>query len=53
MKQIVQDLKFGATVLEKVQVPRVKSGCVLLQMTRMLVLLGTDVSSVWKGEFHR
>ena len=42
MKQIVQDLKKGDTILEKVPVPRVKSGTVLIQTTRTLVSLGTE-----------
>ena len=42
MKQIIQDLKNGATVLEEVPVPQVKSGYVLIQTTRSLVSLGTE-----------
>lgn len=42
MKQIIQDLKSGATVLEEVPVPQVKAGCVLIQTTRTLVSLGTE-----------
>jgi len=42
MKQIIQDLKSGATVLEEVPMPQVKSGCVLIQTTRSLVSLGTE-----------
>ena len=42
MKQIIQDLKSGATVLEEVPAPLVKSGCVLIQTTRTLVSLGTE-----------
>ena len=42
MKQIIQDLKKGDTILEEVPVPRVKSGCVLIQTTRTLVSLGTE-----------
>tara|TARA_B110000003_G_scaffold273584_1_gene311637 strand:- start:563 stop:2683 length:2121 start_codon:yes stop_codon:yes gene_type:complete len=42
MKQIIQDLKKGDTILEKVPVPRVKSGTVLIQTTRTLVSLGTE-----------
>ena len=42
MKQIIQDLKSGATVLEEVPVPQVKSGCVLIRTTRTLVSLGTE-----------
>ena len=42
MKQIIQDLKKGDTILEELPVPRVKSGCVLIQTTRSLVSLGTE-----------
>lgn len=42
MKQIIQDLKTGATILEEVPVPQVKAGCVLIQTTRSLVSLGTE-----------
>jgi predicted dehydrogenase/threonine dehydrogenase-like Zn-dependent dehydrogenase len=42
MKQIIQDLKSGATVLEEVPAPLVKSGCVLIKTTRTLVSLGTE-----------
>ena len=42
MKQIIQDLKSGATILEDVPVPQVKAGCVLIKTTRTLVSLGTE-----------
>lgn len=42
MKQIIQDLKSGATVLEEVPVPLVKAGYVLVKTTRTLVSLGTE-----------
>ena len=42
MKQIIQDLKKGDTILEEVPVPRVKPGSVLIQTTRTLVSLGTE-----------
>ena len=42
MKQIIQDLKKGDTILEEVPVPRLKSGSVLIQTTRTLVSLGTE-----------
>ena len=42
MKQIIQDLKKGDTILEEVPVPRVKLGSVLIQTTRTLVSLGTE-----------
>lgn len=42
MKQIIQDLKNGNTVLEEIPVPQVRSGCVLVKTTRTLVSLGTE-----------
>lgn len=42
MKQIIQDLKSGYTVLEEVPVPQVKTGSVLIKTTRTLVSLGTE-----------
>lgn len=42
MKQIIQDLKKGNTILEEVPTPQVRSGQVLIQTTRTLVSLGTE-----------
>lgn len=42
MKQIIQDLKQGDTILEEVPVPRVKAGAVLIRTTKSLVSLGTE-----------
>jgi len=42
MKQIIQDLKNGQTILEEVPAPQVKTGGVLIQTTRTLVSLGTE-----------
>jgi predicted dehydrogenase/threonine dehydrogenase-like Zn-dependent dehydrogenase len=42
MKQIIQDLKDGKTMLEEVPVPDVKTGQVLIETTRSLVSLGTE-----------
>jgi predicted dehydrogenase/threonine dehydrogenase-like Zn-dependent dehydrogenase len=42
MKQIIQDLKSGKTILEETPVPNVKPGTVLIQTTRTLVSLGTE-----------
>jgi predicted dehydrogenase/threonine dehydrogenase-like Zn-dependent dehydrogenase len=42
MKQIIQDLKSGDTILEEVPVPQVKSGYVLIKTHRTLVSLGTE-----------
>ena len=42
MKQIIQDLKTGQTILEEVPAPAVRPGCVLIRTTRTLVSLGTE-----------
>ena len=42
MKQIVQDMKNGGTILEEVPVPQVKAGYVLIKTSRSLVSLGTE-----------
>lgn len=42
MKQIIQDLKDGNTILEEVPAPQIRSGQVLIQTTRTLVSLGTE-----------
>lgn len=42
MKQIIQDLKKGNTILEEVPAPQVKIGTVLIKTTRSLVSLGTE-----------
>ena len=42
MKQIIQDLKSGATLLEEVPAPSVKAGHLLIKTTRTLVSLGTE-----------
>ena len=42
MKQIVQDLKSGQTILEEIPVPQVKPGQVLIKTHRSLVSLGTE-----------
>ncbi len=42
MRQIIQDLKSGETILEEVPAPMVKSGYVLIKTTRSLVSLGTE-----------
>lgn len=55
MKQIIQDMKSGRTVLEEVPVPQVKSGYVLVKTSCSLVSLGdrTYACRVWKGKFDR
>ena len=42
MRQLIQDLKCGKTILEEVPVPQVKAGYVLIKTTRSLVSLGTE-----------
>jgi predicted dehydrogenase/threonine dehydrogenase-like Zn-dependent dehydrogenase len=42
MKQIIQDIKNGKTLLEEVPAPEVRSGSVLIRTTRSLVSLGTE-----------
>ena len=42
MKQIIQDLNNGSTILEEVPVPSVKPGSVLIQTSHSLVSLGTE-----------
>lgn len=42
MKQIIQDLKEGNTILEEVPAPQVKRGQVLIKTHRTLVSLGTE-----------
>lgn len=42
MKQIIQNLKNGTTILEDVPVPQVKAGYVLIKTTCTLVSLGTE-----------
>jgi predicted dehydrogenase/threonine dehydrogenase-like Zn-dependent dehydrogenase len=42
LKQIIQDLKDGKTILEEVPVPAIKTGELLIRTTRSLVSLGTE-----------
>ncbi|KAA6314118.1 alcohol dehydrogenase, partial [termite gut metagenome] len=42
MKQIIQDLKSGQTLLEEIPIPQVREGSVLIQTTHSLVSLGTE-----------
>jgi predicted dehydrogenase/threonine dehydrogenase-like Zn-dependent dehydrogenase len=42
MKQIIQNLKTGATILEEIPAPEVKKGSILIKTTRSLVSLGTE-----------
>jgi predicted dehydrogenase/threonine dehydrogenase-like Zn-dependent dehydrogenase len=50
MKQIIQDLKKGHTILEEVPTPLVKSGYVLIKTHRTLVSLGTEKMLVEFGK---
>ena len=50
MKQIIQDLKKGDTILEEVPVPGLKSGCILIKTTKTLVSLGTEKMLVEFGK---
>lgn len=42
MKQLIQNLKNGQTILEEVPAPQVKRGAVLIQTRKSLVSLGTE-----------
>jgi threonine dehydrogenase-like Zn-dependent dehydrogenase len=42
MRQLIQDLKSGQTLLEEVPVPQLKEGAVLIKTTHSLVSLGTE-----------
>ena len=42
MKQIIQNLKSGKTILEEVPIPKIKSGHILIKTSRSLVSLGTE-----------
>ena len=42
MKQIIQDLKSGKTILENIPTPGIKTGYVLIQTKNTLVSLGTE-----------
>lgn len=42
MKQIVQNLKNGQTILEELPAPIIGNGQVLIKSTRSLVSLGTE-----------
>ena len=42
MKQIIQDLKNGNTILEELPAPSIKPGHIIIQTTISLVSLGTE-----------
>jgi predicted dehydrogenase/threonine dehydrogenase-like Zn-dependent dehydrogenase len=50
MKQIIQDLKSGETILENVPAPEVRAGHLLIQTTVTLVSLGTEKMLVEFGK---
>jgi predicted dehydrogenase/threonine dehydrogenase-like Zn-dependent dehydrogenase len=50
MRQIIQDLKTGKTILEEVPAPQLREGCILIQTTRSLVSLGTERTLVEFGK---
>jgi predicted dehydrogenase/threonine dehydrogenase-like Zn-dependent dehydrogenase len=50
MKQIIQDLKKGDTILEEVPTPLVRKGSVLIKTYRTLVSLGTEKMLVEFGK---
>ena len=50
MKQIVQDLRNGKTILEELPVPQVKQGGVLIKTTKTLISLGTEKMLVEFGK---
>ena len=50
MKQIIQNLKSGETILEEVPVPMAKKGHVLIKTTKSLVSLGTEKMLVEFGK---
>jgi len=50
LKQIIQDLKSGETILEEVPVPEIRKGAVLIKTHRSLVSLGTEKMLVQFGK---
>lgn len=42
MKQLIQNLHTGKTILENIPVPQVRKGCLLIKTHRSLVSLGTE-----------
>ena len=50
MKQIIQSLKNGETILEEIPVPKVSQGSILIQSTHSLVSLGTEKMLVEFGK---
>jgi predicted dehydrogenase/threonine dehydrogenase-like Zn-dependent dehydrogenase len=50
LKQIIQDLKSGKTILTEVPTPKVKNGSILIKSTLSLVSLGTEKMLVEFGK---
>jgi predicted dehydrogenase/threonine dehydrogenase-like Zn-dependent dehydrogenase len=50
MKQLIQHLQTGETILEEIPVPQVRKGCVLINTSRSLVSLGTEKMLVEFGK---
>jgi len=50
MKQIIQDLRSGQTILRKIPIPSVKDGTLLIKSTTSLVSLGTEKMLVEFGK---
>ncbi|MCB0505665.1 MAG: dehydrogenase, partial [Cyclobacteriaceae bacterium] len=50
MKQLIQNLKTGETILEEIPVPTVRKGSVLIRTTHSLVSLGTEKMLVEFGQ---
>ena len=50
MKQLIQHLQNGETILEEIPVPQVRKGCILIKTSRSLVSLGTEKMLVEFGK---
>ena len=50
MKQLVQHLQTGETILEEIPIPQIRKGCVLIKTSRSLVSLGTEKMLVGFGK---
>ena len=50
MKQLIQHLQTGETILEEIPVPQIRKGCVLIKTSRSLVSLGTEKMLVEFGK---
>lgn len=52
MKQLIQHLQTGKTILEEIPVPQVRKGCVLIKTSHSLVSLGTEKMILEFGKAH-